>query len=446
MKLALRAKLMSASRRLGFVQGEIAADQYFRIVNIGLRFATLITRFMLVFFLARYLEPASIGYYGLFTAAVGFSLYFVGLDFYVYVTREIIRSPGDQRGNLLKGQAALAVILYVVGLPAAILILNQAGWPGNLLWWFVPILLLEHFNQEVYRLLIALSEQIAASLLLFVRQGSWAIAAVALMAWDAGSRSLDVVMALWSCAGMAAAILGIIAVRRMRMGGWRKPIDWSRVKKGIAVSTTFLIATLALRGIQTVDRYWLEALGGIEVVGAYVLFVGVAGTLMVFLDAGVFSYAYPKLISLSHAEEHGRAKLEVRQIFFQVIAVVAAFSAVSWFCLPILLDWVGSPVYKDEIFLYPWILVATAINALGMVPHYALYARGVDRPIIYSHVAALPIFVLSTWLFSGAYAVLAVPVGLIIAFTLILTWKTVAYLLIDTRIAARNRSKNNVNL
>lgn len=416
-----------------FRQGNQVVARYFRFVNIGLRFATLITRFMLVFFLARYLEPSWVGYYGLFTAAVGYSLYFVGLDFYVYVTREIISSPADQRGNLLKGQAALAGILYVAGLPVAMLILNQAGWPGNLLWWFVPILLLEHFNQEVYRLLIALSEQIAASLLLFVRQGSWAIAVVALMAWDAGSRSLDVVMALWSCAGMAAAILGIVAVRRLRMGGWRKPIDWSQIRKGIAVSATFLIATLALRGMQTIDRYWLEALGGIEVVGAYVLFLGVAGTLMVFLDAGVFSYAYPRLIGMNHAQEYDGAKTEVRLMLLQTLAFTAAFSIVSWFCLPVLLNWVGSPVYKDAVFLYPWILAATAINALGMVPHYALYARGIDRPIVYSHMAALPVFVLSTWLFSRAHAVLAVPAGLIIAFTMVLSWKTAAYLLLNRR-------------
>ena len=37
-------------------------------------------------------------------------------------------------------------------------------------------------------------------------------------------------------------------------------------------------------------------LGGIDMVAAYVLLLGVAGTVMTFLDAGIFAYAYPALI------------------------------------------------------------------------------------------------------------------------------------------------------
>ena len=51
-----------------------------RMTNIGLRFSTLGVRFLLIFFLAKYLDAASVGYYGLFAATVSYALYFVGLD------------------------------------------------------------------------------------------------------------------------------------------------------------------------------------------------------------------------------------------------------------------------------------------------------------------------------------------------------------------------------
>ncbi|TGU42107.1 hypothetical protein EN795_35725, partial [bacterium M00.F.Ca.ET.152.01.1.1] len=111
-------------------------------------------------------------------------------------------------------------------------------------------------------------------------------------------------MALWACSGLAAVALGVWRVRQLLIGGWSRPVDWRWVRKGISVSAAFLVSTLALRGIQTADRYWMEDLGGIEAVGAYVLFLGVAGTLMVFLDAGVFSFSYPALISHSHKREY----------------------------------------------------------------------------------------------------------------------------------------------
>lgn len=398
-----------------------------RLLNIGLRFSTLGVRFFFMFFLAKYLDAASVGYYGIFTATIGYALYFVGMDYYVFVTREVLRVPSEQRGLMLKGQAALAGLLYLAYFPIAVLLLSYVDWPGYLVWWFIPILILEHFNQEVSRLLLVLSEQIAASLILFVRQGSWAIVAVAMMTTDADSCSLDFVMALWGCAGIAAAALGMWKLRRLGMGGWRERIDWGWIRKGLAISAAFLVATLALRGFQTIDRYWLEALGGIEMVGAYVLFLGVAASLMVFLDAGVFSFTYPALISHSHNKEYLEARAKVRLMFVHTLAFSLAFGLISWFLLPYLLNWVGNPVYKQAIGLYPWVMVATVINALSMVPHYALFALGHDKPIIRSHLAAFVAFIPSTWVVSQFDPLVAVPSGLIVSFVVILVWKALAY-------------------
>lgn len=402
-----------------------------RLVNMVLRSGTLGIRFLFIFFLARYLEPASVGHYGLFTATIGYAMYFVGLDFYVYATREIIHAAHDKRARILKGQAALSMLLYVAFLPFALLLLNYLGWPGNLIWWFVPILALEHFNQEVFRILVALSHQIVASVLMFIRQGSWGLAGVLLMAWEVEARHLDIIMALWAVSGVVAAIFGIVTLRRLRLGGWRLPVDRTWIKNGIVVCVSFLIGTLALRGFQTLDRYWLEALGGIEIVGAYILFLGVAGALMVFLEAGVFAYTYPELIRLAHEGERALIRKRVRQMLAQTLALCVAFAIASWLVLPALLDWIGNPVYKGAIQLYPWVLTAMIINALSMVPHYALYAYRKDRAIIYSHLGALSAFVLSTWLMTMFQPLVAVPFGLAVSFTVILIWKTTVYWMID---------------
>lgn len=253
-----------------------------RLLNIGFRITTLTTRFAFVFVLAKFLDPALVGYYGLFTASIGYALYLVGLDFYTYATREIIRAPAEQRGPMIKGQIALSGGLYVLVLPGSLLVLGMADWPGYLYWWFAPILVLEYLNQEISRLLIALSRQVTASMVLFLRQGSWAIAIVSLFALAPQSRNLDIVFAMWTASGIAAAGLGAWKLSLLQMAGWRLPVDWHWVRQGIAVSMGFLLATLALRGIQTFDRYWIEHLGGVELVAAYVLFIGMAGSLLVF--------------------------------------------------------------------------------------------------------------------------------------------------------------------
>ena len=398
-----------------------------RILNMLLRACTLGARFVFVFFLAKFLDAKAVGYYGLFTATVGYFLYLVGLDFYTYTTREILKAQHEQRGQMLKGQASLSALLYIVVVPLAVWMLPQAQWPSELLLWFFPILVLEHLNEEISRLLIALSEQITASLILFMRQGSWALAIVGLMAVNANMRHLQAVMACWLTAGLIAALLGVHKVKHLGMGGWRLPVNWVWVRKGASVSLSFLLATLALRGVQTIDRYWVQSLSNTETVGAYVLFLSIAGTLMVFLDAGVFAFAYPELIALHHKQQHTQAHRKVKQLLTYVLLAAAVFSGISWLLLPYLLQWINKPLYMQSIGLYPWLLLATAINALGMAPHYALYAQGRDKVIIGSHMGAMPVFVLAVWLLGQTMPTLAVPIGLVIFFSVILLIKAVAY-------------------
>jgi len=328
---------------------------------------------------------------------------------------------------MVKSQAAMVSLFYLALLPVAVIILSQSKWPEHLAWFFLPILILEHLNQEVSRLLIVLSEQITASLILFVRQGSWAIIAVVIMSLRPSTRNLDMAMMLWACSGLAAATLGLWKLRQLRLGGWRDSIDWKWVKKGISVSGTFLVATLALRAIQTADRYWLQGLVGIQIVGAYVLFVGVANALMVFLDAGIFSFIYPELIDHFYKNELTQFRHKVKKMLSFAIFLSIGFGVASSLLLPYLLNWIGKPIYENEIYLYFWILGAAILNVVSMVPHYALYARGQDKPIVISHIAALPVFALSTWALSYAHPASAVPIGVCLAFLLVLIWKSISY-------------------
>lgn len=211
------------------------------------------------------------------------------------------------------------------------------------------------------------------------------------------------------------------------MGGWRSSLDWGWIKRGVVVSVAFLLATLSLRGIQTFDRYWLEALGGIESVGAYVLFFGVASTLLTFLDAGIFAFTYPALIKLHQSQEYSIAHRKVNHMYVLTVVLSAGFAWVSWFLLPYLLLWIDNPIYVESIDLYVWLLSAMVINALSMVPHFALYAQGCDKPIIQSHIAALFVFVTATWALSKSLSMMAVPIGLNLSFIVILVWKVIAY-------------------
>lgn len=92
-----------------------------------------------------------------------------------------------------------------------------------------------------------------------------------------------------------------------------------------------------------------------------------------------------------------------------------------------MLQWLDKPLYLEKINLFGWLLLANGLFVVGMIPHYGLYARGNDKPLIISHIAGLLVFLASTAFFAPVFAELAVPFGLISAFVFIMAWKTLQF-------------------
>jgi len=420
----------------------IDAEVLARLGNIALRGITLGSKFLLIFFLARFLDPRELGTYGLLVVTVGYSLYLLGFDFYTFTTREILKRERDDWGCVIKDQGALSVVLYLIVLPLLSLIFVQGLLPWPLAGWFFLILVLEHLTQELSRLLIAVSEQLAASVILFLRSGAWAVAVTALMFFRADLRNLDFVLAAWAFGGLAGLLVGAFKLHQMRVAGWGRKVDWAWIVKGLRVAVPFLLATLSIRALFTLDRYWFESLAGLQTLGAYVLFMGVSNAMMSFLDAGVFAFLYPKLISSHQQREAEAFRSTLKRLLIQTVGVSICFAAFATLALDPLLVWLDKPLYIEQQSLFPWILLGAFLYAVGMVPHYALYARGCDRPIIQSHIASLLVFMLATWIFSLQWPLLAVPLGLSTAFLIILLWKTWAFFYVTPSVIAMGTAED----
>ncbi len=400
---------------------------YERTVNIGLRVATLLGKSLLLLVLAKYLEPEVVGLYGLLGATIGYALYLVGFDYYTYTNRELINSNREVWGTQLKSQCVLFCMLYVIMLPVLLLIFNCELLPWAVALWFFALLPLEHINQELARLLVAISRPVTASWVIFLRGGVWPLFIALLFVSLEASRSLEVVLLAWALGGMLAACVGLAALFRMRLGGWAERIDWPWIRRGLKVALPFLVATLALRGVFTLDRYWFSHLAGIEVLAAYVLFLGIAGVLGAFLDAGVYAFHYPRLIRSWKDQASVNFRKELTLILLQTLAISIAFALATILFLPLLLAWLDRPVYTDNADLYSWVMFAMVLYGFSMVPHYALYAQGHDRPLVVTHIMVFVFFVAIVWILSVPLGAMAVPYALCVAFGLMLLMKLSAY-------------------
>ncbi|WP_416637729.1 hypothetical protein [Pseudomonas sp. OHS18] len=118
---------------------------------------------------------------------------------------------------------------------------------------------------------------------------------------------------------IGCTLLLVLKDKKMHLGGWARKVDVKWLWRGVKIALPLLLATLAFRGIFTFDRYLASALLNLEFVAVYVLFIGVAGSLLAFLDAAVFSFAYPSLIESFKKQQPASFKYNMRVMLISVV-------------------------------------------------------------------------------------------------------------------------------
>jgi O-antigen/teichoic acid export membrane protein len=398
------------------------------ILNVALRGITLLSKFILIFFLAKYLEPDQVGLYGLLTATIGYAFYFLGFEFYTYSNRELIKKNPSDWALILKSQAIFTVFMYIVFLPLLSLIFIFKLLPIAVVFYFFILLVLEHFAQEFNRIFVALSRPLLASIVLFIRSASWIYIVVIMMFFKDSLRNLDFLLQNWLIGALAACLLSIFVIYKMKLSGWSTSINRNWIKQGVIKSAPFFLAAAALRGLFTIDRYWMESLTDLKTVGAYVLFMSVSNAMISFLDSGVFVFSYPKLIQAYEAKKPNDFKKQFRKLMLQVFSFLVLFITATLFLIQPVLILLGKQHYTDHQWIFPYLLLATAFFCIGMIPQYGLYAQNKDRQIIVSNVLSFIVFVLTTSIFTKLAPAYAVIIGLNVSLFCGTAWCTIMFI------------------
>lgn len=393
--------------------------------SLALRGLTLGGRFLLLFMLSYWLTPAQLGTYGLVAAVVGYGIYLIGWEFYTYTGRSLITATAGEKRNILEQLTLLYALSYTLGLAALIIAWWADAIPPGYFWWIAALLLVEYLAQEVHRNLVAISHQVLASVVLFVRMGVWCFVIILLMYLDQSWRDLHAVLAGWLVFAGLACLLGYTRLLRDIRPGWPGPFDWRWFVRGLAVTWPLFLASLSTRGMATFDRFFLEDQAGLDVLGAYVLYIGITTAILSFLDAGVVDFSYPRLVACAQHRDRPAFDQALNEVRKRVLWMTTVLVAGAVLVAAVLLPMLNKPVYVENRYLMYWLLLATALQALCLIPHLALYGMRRDAPIMQSQLAGLAVFCLGAWLLRPLGAV-AVPLALCLAWALILAWKSMA--------------------
>lgn len=230
-----------------------------RLLNVVLRGLTLLSKFLLIIVLARYLHPSALGMYGLLVVTIAYSMYPLGLKFYTFRSRELVRADINDRAQKLENRVSMHAVLYVFVMPLLLLIFHFGFIPWRLASLFLILVLLEYLNQEAMRLLI-LQYQLVSSVALFLRQGLWVLVLALLMYLYPGIRELEYLLMTWVVGIFFALCLSVYIL--LKISAFKKNTirntEWHRhrVLRGIKIALTLFADSLSVNFITTPDRYW----------------------------------------------------------------------------------------------------------------------------------------------------------------------------------------------
>ncbi len=388
------------------------------VFSVILRGTTLLSKFLLILYLGRYLAVEELGIYGLMAVTISFSLYVLGMDFNLFNTREILAHDATEHGRLIRDQLVFHGLVYLIVLPALLGVFLAGFLPWHYAAWFYGLLVLEHLQQEAHRLLVTLSRPVLANVVLFFRSGAWAYAVVATGLLVPHARNLDLVWIGWTVGGLVGLAIAVVPLRRLGVGrAWRLPVDWQWIGRGLRNSLVFFAATLSLKAMEYADRYFLQFFHGETMVGVYTLYAQLANVVLTFIETGIVMVLLPHIIAAHQRGRDAEFQVLLRRMGLATLGAslgLGLLAAVGVF--PVL--WlVQKDIYWHQMNAYWIFLLSVLVITNGFMAHYWLYARRRDVALLVSAAAALVVAVIGNALLVPTYGIMGAAVSTLIAAT-----------------------------
>ena len=405
-----------------------------RIINTLLRVFAGASRFFLFFFLVIFLDPGDIGIFGIITASLAYGSLVLGFDFYYYSNREfsknLVKNKSEVLGLTFRFYALIYTVVILTTLPT--IMLTDIPFEFSFI---IFLLLLEHFNQEIYRFLVLIQKNIVATALLVVRAAIWVYVAFVLYYFFPSLRNLEILFSLWFVAALCAGTMGFLILYK-KIGFTTENYKFkSWVLEGFKICIPIFIGSLFVRLLFVVDRYIFRMLSDDNILGVYVFFAGVSTIITVIAEAAIFSFYLSSILSAGQSGDKSKLSLlissVVKNLGYLTIAVLITAIIGVYFLHLIHLD----PIYHSNWEIFIILIIANLFFTFSIAYNLGLYALKLDRSVIIANVSAVVVFFISIFCFTFINKLYAVPLSLLTAFACLTIMKRFFY-----QIGARDRA------
>ncbi|MDP1382043.1 oligosaccharide flippase family protein [Priestia megaterium] len=363
--------------------------------NLLLRIITLGSKFLLMLGITKFLTPSHVGIYGMITTTIGLAIYIVGMDFYVFNTREMLSSEAQNSAVLIKDQFIVHFITYCITLPLllVIFVINVLPWEYAVI--FYLLLIMEHISQEFNRIFITLSKPVVANVTLFFRSGAWAYVTIVMLYMNPTNQTLWTVLLAWAIGVAISILLSLYYLKDLEWYSASKTkVNWKWIRRGLNVAFPLFIANIAVKLTEFLDRYIISFHYNKALVGVYTFYGSLANLLVIFANTGIIMILSPKVVKSYQEGNYKSYKIYMKKMTLGVISSTVAISLALIVGIFVVIDLINKPLYSGYLSAYWLLIVAYGFSVLSLLPHYSLYVRFRDKDIIKSSFIALFVAVL----------------------------------------------------
>ena len=390
-----------------------------------LRSISMLSKFLIIIYIAKYFSTSDLGIFGLFNSAVIMAMYLLGFEFYNFSTREILAVPEGRIAVLIRNQFIAFGFTYLVILPVFIPVLYGQFLPLQYLFWFYIILITEHISIEFYRLFTVLSRPVFANFIFFIKTGSWSLALIALWLWGIDSaKNLQTIWLAWSGGSLLACLLSVLYMYHLKIRLFsRDPIDWSWLKRGFKTSIPFLIVALSLRLIEQSGRFFLDIWTSKSLVGIYTFFWNIANMLNVIIFTGIIMILFPRLVESFKKEQHTEFAATMRQFKKMVLWSSLFLALLLLLFIKPLLGFLGKSEFVPHLYTYYILILAFVILNVSYLPHYILYVQDADKVIMGCTLSGAIVNIAGNFLLIPHFGMIGAAVSILVSYLVILSLK-----------------------
>ncbi|MEQ8478618.1 MAG: polysaccharide biosynthesis C-terminal domain-containing protein [Fulvivirga sp.] len=361
-----------------------------RILVLVLRVLTIGVRFLFNLLIIKDLSLEEYGTYAIFYTSISLSVITIGLDYYSYNTREILKASKIDQRRLIGDQLILHLFTYLVFIPSSFVILNNFI-PLNYLFVFYLILVFEHLSQEAYRLFIAYSMPIFANFIQFIKMAMWCVIVIGISFFriDTIDINLESIFNIWLTFVFLSVIISGLFI-------WRKNLvffeisrsTFNRISNGVKVSFLFFISTMLFKCIEFSSRYFLDYFTTKAEVAIFTFFSNISNLIYVTVHSTSIVIIYPQLIKTFNSDNSDQFNM-LRKRFLKEILIISwlVFFIILIFT-PYLLEIIEKEALQANFDVLVVLLIGMMFFIFSYYPHYMLYLQGRDKSLLASSVIA----------------------------------------------------------